>query len=199
LSEDLGAASENRREQRRPSSAEVSLSKEEMETENVRASVADVAKDVQFAGTSDALSVPLLQVVNNGVSVACPGTAKGRHVSDPSLRDMCPTSAGKEVPMFRWQVGEGNENEKVKMDNNVLNIQEGDLSFLENFSDSPDSAGWTRAAVFQPYDSIVVSNVTQPHSSAKSSNQYHGPASDQFNVLPLRSALVLLFGPASFL
>ncbi|KAL6957179.1 hypothetical protein U1Q18_041896 [Sarracenia purpurea var. burkii] len=62
LSEDLGAASENRREQRRPFSAEVSLSKEEMETENVRASVADVAKDVQFAGTSAALSVPLLQV-----------------------------------------------------------------------------------------------------------------------------------------
>ncbi|KAL6988773.1 hypothetical protein U1Q18_014526 [Sarracenia purpurea var. burkii] len=106
LSEDLGAASENRREQRRPSSAEVSLSKEEMETENVRASVADVAKDVQFAGTSAALSVPLLQ-----------------------------------------------------------------------------------AAVFQPYDSIVASNVTQPHSSAKSSNQYHGPASDQFNALPLCSAL----------
>ncbi|KAL6984538.1 hypothetical protein U1Q18_017916 [Sarracenia purpurea var. burkii] len=61
MSEDLGEASENRREQRRPSSAEASLSKEEMETENVRASVADVTNDVQFAGTSAALSVPLLQ------------------------------------------------------------------------------------------------------------------------------------------
>ncbi|KAL6988760.1 hypothetical protein U1Q18_014513 [Sarracenia purpurea var. burkii] len=51
-----------------------------------------------------------------------------------------------EVHMSRSQVGKGNENENenVEMDNNGSNIQEGDPSIMENFSDSPESTGWTR-------------------------------------------------------